>query len=137
MQQRAVNNTYSFKNEQAAGQNIYYRIKAADNTGAVKYSNTVKLIKGNNGSGAILKLNKLYPNPVTDVLNFAFNAPVKGKAVYSVTTTAGQNVWNKKETITAAGSYTNTEDIRQLKPGSYIFTVMLNGEKVSQPFIKR
>ncbi len=135
--QKSTSNSYSFKYNPATGQNLYFRIKAKENTGAIKYSNIVKLFKTGNGNSGQLVLNKFYPNPAKDMISIAFNAPQKGEALFTITNFAGQKVWSKKEIISLIGSYTNTENIENLKSGSYIFTISLNGKNVSQTFIKQ
>jgi hypothetical protein len=130
-----ISTEYSFKYNPSG--NFYYRIKGIDNTGAVKYSNVVRLFRSGNGNNGTLQIVKLYPNPVKDNLSIAFNAPAKGTANYTVTNTAGQTVWRKQEELGFSGNYNVTENIATLKPGSYIFTVTMNGTKASQVFIKQ
>jgi hypothetical protein len=130
-----ISTEYSFKYNPSG--NFYYRIKGIDNTGAVKYSNVVRLFRSGNGSNGTLQIVKLYPNPVKDNLSIAFNAPAKGTANYTVTNTAGQIVWRKQEELGFSGNYNITENIATLKPGSYIFTVTMNGTKASQGFVKQ
>lgn len=126
---------YSFKYNPSG--NLYYRIKGIENTGSVKFSNVVRLFRsGSSGNGA-LQIVKLYPNPVKDNLSIAFNAPAKGTANYAITTASGQVVWSKKEELAFSGNYNITESVAALKPGSYIFTVVMSGAKASQAFIKQ
>lgn len=125
---------YSFKYNPSG--NLYYRIKGVENTGSVKFSNVVRLFRSGSGTGA-LQIVKLYPNPVKDNLSIAFNAPAKGTASYVITTVSGQVVWRKQEALSFSGNYNITESAAALKPGSYIFTVTMNGAKASQAFIKQ
>jgi hypothetical protein len=126
---------YSFKYNPSG--NLYYRIKGIENTGAVKFSNVVRLFRSGSGSNGALQIVKLYPNPVKDNLTIAFNAPAKGSANYTIASATGQIVWSKKEELAFTGNYNITENIAALKPGSYVFTVTMNGAKASQAFIKQ
>ena len=107
-----ISTEYAFKYNPSG--NFYYRIKGIDNTGAIKYSNVVRLFRSGTGSNGTLQIVKLYPNPVKDNLSIAFNAPAKGTANYAVTNTAGQTVWRKQEELGFSGNYNITENFIHL-----------------------
>jgi hypothetical protein len=127
---------YSFKYVPQTGKNIFFRIKGVEQTGAIKYSNIVRLSKDNSTNGT-LEITKLYPNPVQDLMNIGFNVPEKGIATYTVTAMNGQTIWKRQEKLEFSGNYSITEYAAVLKPGNYVFTILLNGQKSSLPFIKK
>ncbi len=127
---------YSFKYVPQTVKNIFFRIKGVEQTGAIKYSNIVRLSKDNSTNGT-LEITKLYPNPVQDLMNIGFNVPEKGIATYTVTAMNGQTIWKRQEKLEFSGNYSITEYAAVLKPGNYVFTILLNGQKSSLPFIKK
>ncbi len=131
-----ISGSYKFVYSPPAGaSNLFYRIKSNEITGAIKYSNTIKLFR--NGNDGKLEIIKLYPNPAQSNLGVAFNIASKGQGTFSVTTMNGQELWRKQEDLQFSGNYIRNWDISSIKPGSYIFTLTCNGEKVSQRFIKQ
>ena len=133
---KSIASSYSYNHVPPAVKNIFYRIKSIDQTGVVKYSNIVRLSK-TNSNNSNLEITKLYPNPVEDLMSIGFNIPEKGMAIYSVTDMNGKSIWRRQEKIEFVGSYNITEYAAALAPGTYIFSVMLNGKKSSQTFIKK
>ena len=133
--QRTGASNYSYKYAPPPGP-LYYRIKGKEPTGVIKYSNIVRLTI-NAVPVTVPEITNLYPNPVRDNMSVTFSIPAKGTAYYSVSSISGQKVWSRQENINNAGSYSNTENLQALKPGSYIFTIFLNGQKVSKPFTKQ
>ncbi len=134
--QKGNSSNYSFKYEQPDAQNFYYRIKGLENSGNIKYSNSIRLFKNNNANKNF-GIVKLYPNPTTNNLGINFNTTEQGMASYLITATGGQVVWRKQAFISFTGNSNITEDITSLQPGSYIFTIILNGKKTTQSFIKK
>jgi hypothetical protein len=65
--------SYSWLDKQPVQGTGYYRIKAANLSGEIKYSPVVKV--AGNGKGSVLSL---YPNPVKDVLNVLLGSDVSG-----------------------------------------------------------
>ncbi|MFN0082478.1 MAG: T9SS type A sorting domain-containing protein, partial [Ferruginibacter sp.] len=133
---KSVASSYSYNDIPFTVKNIFYRIKSIEQTGATKYSNIVRLSKNNSANGT-LEITKLYPNPVKDLMNIGFNVPQKGMATYTVTAMNGQTIWKKQEKLEFSGNYSITEYVSTLKPGNYVFTILLNGQKSSLPFIKK
>jgi len=128
---------YSFKYIPASTQNIFYRIKSIEQNGSVKYSNIVRLSKSNNNNNGIVEITKLYPNPVNDLVSIGFTVPEKGLATYTITSLTGQTIWSRQENLTFSGNYNITEYAAALKPGTYVFSILLNGQKSARTFIKK
>lgn len=122
-------------NHQPGVSNVFYRVKHASATGKILYSNILKLFKGSGGGG--LTITTLYPNPVQSDLKLAFTNSVKGKVTYTITNMSGQQVWTNSEVLNYTGNNSKTWNQQALRPGSYIFTISNDAEKVSQKFIKQ
>ena len=58
-------------------------------------------------------------------------------ATYTITSLTGQTIWSRQERLAFSGNYNITEYAAALNPGTYIFSVLLNGKKSSQTFIKK
>ena len=115
-------------------QHVYYRIKATEANGLIKYSNTIKLFK--NGSDQELQITKLYPNPVQNELNTAFIAE-KGSVTYLITSAGGQTIWRKEEELQFTGAWLRNWNISGIKPGIYQLSIVANHKKVTQQFVKK
>ena len=127
------NSSYSFTHK-PDGANIFYRIRAIEGSGIIKYSNTIKLFK--NGSDQSLQLTNLYPNPVENNLNVAFIA-WQGPMLYQVTSASGQTVWNKEEQLQYTGAYQRSWAINEIKPGVYFLSIISKDKKVTHRFVKK
>ncbi len=120
--------------DQPSSTDIYYRIKGKNIFGNISYSNVIHLQKGADNKN-ITGL-KLFPNPVKDNMKIAFT--LSGNAVihYQVTTSIGQVCWKKEEDISATGEYIREWNMQNLKPGTYLFTIVYNNKKIVQKFSK-
>jgi len=126
-----INTSYS---DQPATNDIYYRVQGKNIFGNVSYSNVIHLKKGvdiNNITAL-----KLFPNPVSSDMKISFAASGKGLAHYQVTTASGQVCWKKDEEISATGEYLRQWNMRALKAGTYIFTIVYDNKKITQKFTK-
>ncbi len=127
------NNSYSFIHKPGQ-QKVYYRIKAIEANGLIKFSNTIKLFK--NTAYSNLQITNLYPNPVKNDLNVAFIAD-KGIASFSINSSGGQTIWKKDEDLEFSGAWFKNWDMDHLKPGLYFLSVRSNGKTVTQQFVKK
>ncbi len=96
MQTAMLNNgaesNYSFKDLSALEGTVFYRIKITALSGAVTYSNVVKMTGLKTGAGV-----SVYPNPVTaKLMNVYFTSPSFGNYNISLVNTAGQQIWTGK-----------------------------------------
>ena len=81
-----------------------------------------------------LTATRVYPNPVTDVLNIEVNASVNSELSISIYNIMGQNVMNKNVNI---GTGINCPSIStaELNSGVYFVTVKANGFENTMKFI--
>lgn len=126
-----INTTYL---DPTAASDVYYRVKGKTIFGSVSYSNVIHLQKGVDIKD--ITTLKLYPNPVRTNVKIAFAASGTGIARYQVTAINGQVVWKKDEEISATGEYIREWSLLNLKPGTYLFTVIYNNKKITQKFSK-
>ena len=131
--QKTAGSNYTFSYN--APGNLFYRIKGIENTGEVRYSNIVKLFRS--GSSDAMQILQLFPNPVQNTVNVLFTTTDKGPVMYTITNAAGQTMWHSEENIYTTGSHSTAQNITSLKAGTYIFTITLNGKKISKAFLKR
>ena len=101
----------------------------------INKKNPVKLFK--NGTDVKPAITALYPNPVGNDLKLAFTIPQKGRTVYMITSISGQTIWRKEEELQSVGAYLKSWNITGIKPGAYLFTVILQGGSSTQKFIKQ
>ncbi len=76
-----------------------------------------------------------YPNPAIDILNFRFNASNDADVTLSVYDLTGRLVLSK-QVMVAPGETLESIDVSKLKPGSYIYTIEMEGEHFTRKFIK-
>ncbi|HUS02771.1 MAG TPA: T9SS type A sorting domain-containing protein [Chitinophagaceae bacterium] len=126
-----INTTYM---DPTAASDVYYRVKGKTIFGGVSYSNVIHLQKGMDIKD--ITSVKLYPNPIRSNLKIAFAASGNGIARYQVTAINGQVVWKRDEEISATGEYIREWSMLNLKPGTYLFTVIYNNKKITQKFSK-
>lgn len=116
-------------------QNLFYRIRSTETSGLQLFSNTIRLFKTGSDNNTVI--NKLYPNPVQQILNAAFSISQKGTAQYSIISMSGQTVWRKEEDLQYIGAYQKNWTLAGMRPGTYVFSISLGGKKQSQQFIKQ
>jgi len=126
--------SYSFVRVPAQ-KNVYYRIKSKEAAGNDRYSNSIRLFK--NSTGNELTLQNIFPNPVQNDINIAFSVSAKGSVTYLVTNLAGQVVMKKEEYLQYIGAYKKSWSLRGLVAGAYDLTIVSNGERRSQRFVKQ
>ena len=121
---------YSFEDQNPLNGNNFYRLKMMDKDGQYKYSDVVK-IKFTISSATI----KLYPNPVTTILNVNFNSLKDESIILQVTDALGKIVL-KKTVTTLGGTSLQTLNVEKLNPGIYYLTTKINGQQQKVSFVK-
>jgi hypothetical protein len=121
---------YFFEDQNPLSGNNFYRLKMIDKDGQFKFSDVVK-IKFTISSATI----KLYPNPVTTILNLKFNS-LKAESITTQVTDALGKIVVKKTVTTVAGNSLQTLNVEQLNPGVYYLTTKINGHQQKVSFVK-
>ena len=79
---------------------------------------------------------KIFLNPVKNEMKISFSASGNGTALYQIKGLNGQLYLKKEEDISYMGGYIREWNIQNLKPGTYLFTVLYNDKKVTKKFSK-
>jgi hypothetical protein len=123
---------YSFTDVAPFDKLNYYRLKINDRVAIVKYSPVAVVNNSKSRSSGSISI---FPNPAVNYLNIQTGAGQKGKAAVSITSTAGQIVYN--------GDYTVFNesilylDVKKLVAGKYYVRIKTaDGETTILPFIK-
>jgi hypothetical protein len=104
--------TYGYTDARPMPGHNYYRLQQHDIDGKVSYSQVVDVFFGLAGSV------KLYPNPVTTLLNIEVNTPKSTVARVRITDAAGRTV-QVSDLQLSAGATTTQIDMHQLADGVY------------------
>lgn len=107
---------------------LYYRLKMADIDGSFKYSNTVKV------KLKYLPALNIYPNPVTDQLNFSFVSPITTESTVTVFNEAGAKVFQQPVPV-LKGNNTLQIAVNTLPAGNYIL-LLSAGKIYKQSFFR-
>jgi hypothetical protein len=135
-QNRTSTNDFSSKITAVSVPTIYFKIKYTGIDGEIAYSNVVKL-SGNKNVKSNVAIIGLYPNPTVNSISVNYFTPAAGNATYSIIDQAGRTVWKKSEKAAYQGNFITTQNVSNLSAGAYIFTVIINGERTQQRFIKQ
>lgn len=112
---------------------VYYRLKQFDNDGKYSYSSILVVrLK------SISKLDiQVSPNPFTERLTVRFTGTQNTTADVSLTNMSGQAVINKKMSTSKGYNNIQVEGLSSLPSGTYLATVIINGQVVgSQKIVK-
>jgi len=118
-------NPYCFTHEQPAAGIHYYRIRSTDRSGAVHYSQIVKVVI-RKGSTDI----SVYPNPVRQaVIQVQFNEQASGKYTLQLFNSAGQLISNRM-IMHAGGSSVHPLQLNR-KPAAGNYELVVQGQSRS------
>jgi Secretion system C-terminal sorting domain len=117
---------YQFKDNDAELQSksvVYYRLKQVDNDGKAFYTNTL-VVKLKAAEGVVIQTS---PNPFTENLNIRFTSTGNSVAEISIINANGQQVLNKKSSVTKGYNNIQVGGLTTLAPGMYVAQVKMNG----------
>jgi hypothetical protein len=109
---------FSYTDDRLIAPQHQYRIKAIDKSGRPSYSNLVKLKME---TSAVLPI-RIYPNPVKDVVNIAFQASQPGLYQFDLLNVAGQVLYQTQKAVGGPGTVTIQRKV-SMKPGVYFLKV--------------
>ncbi|MBS1574180.1 MAG: PQQ-dependent sugar dehydrogenase [Bacteroidetes bacterium] len=114
----SINYTYSDNDIMKQSSSIvYYRLKMMDKDNAFKYSDVVKITLPFT-SGRV----NLFPNPATEEVNVAVDAPFDGKAQWKLMDNTGRIILQSKESL-KKGNNNFAISISKLSTGIYYFVI--------------
>jgi hypothetical protein len=120
-----VNDTYYFTdNTSPAGQNAYYRLRAADSDEASAYSDIV-LIKAET---ALAALSRLAPNPARSSTTLYMPADAAGTATIGLFNLAGSRLCTQTATVVKGMNALSISLPGQLPPGLYLVSMYTAGK---------
>ncbi|MDD2196370.1 MAG: T9SS type A sorting domain-containing protein, partial [Bacteroidales bacterium] len=73
---------------------------------------------------------KLYPNPVSDLLNIDFTAEEHGNATITIYNTIGQVFYTKTEPVVKNVNNNININTKGLKQGVYVLQIMINNAQI-------
>lgn len=110
---------------------IFYRLKMTDKDQTFRYSRIIAVTNDN----SLLTL-RLFPNPVSEVLQIQVYAGRKENARLSITDAAGNQVLQKTITL-QEGNNGSSMTVGELPPGQYLLTVIAESFTHTEKFIKQ
>ena len=121
---------YSFKDTSVVTGNTYlYRLKQIDNTGDIKYSDTL-VVSTMSGIKKIINtfpgnfyVSQNYPNPFNPVTNIKIELPQSSEIIFRVYDNLGKQLIENDYGITLPGVYTISFDGSRLSSGVYYYSV--------------
>lgn len=123
---------YQFTDQQLlSAKTIFYRLKMTDKDQTFRYSRIVAVTNDNN-----LLTMRLFPNPVSEVLQIQVYAGRKENALLSITDAAGNQILQKNITL-RDGINGSSITVGQLPPGQYIISVIAESFTHTGKFIKQ
>ena len=125
----ANNINYSFIDYTPALGINFYRLRAVDNSGQVRYS-PVRNVR-NEGTADIA----LYPNPANDRLLVNINSDRNDQATVVITDLNGSTIFTRKMSITQGMNYLPVQTAA-LAAGTYVIRVLLSNDMIVRKFSK-
>ncbi len=123
---------YSFVDpEFSKGQTHYYRLKQVDYDGSHEYSH-IRTVKANETSSDSVSI---YPNPVSQELNFKVNTDQRTKTKVIIRDIYGQEVYRDQKKLTKREN-ANAITVDHMNNGHYILILLSEQVKVHKRFIK-
>ena len=123
-------NDYAFTDAGLHTDITYYRIRQEDLDGKVNYS-VVRTIRMNAGGMQV----KLYPVPLTNVLNVNTQSTIEGPATMRFTDALGQTIRTFKVELKKGGQ-THQLRLGDFKPGIYYIQILAKDFKWSEKIVK-
>ncbi len=118
---------YNFIDKLPANGINYYRLKQVDRSGSFTYSNVVNL------DFDFAQFIRINPNPANNVITIVLGKPAAG-TVFRIYSFDGKLVHTENEKIIARSYQLN---IGHLTQGTYLIEATINGQKLTQRFVKQ
>jgi len=110
--------------------NNFYRVKAIDKVGTVKYSDIVKIKRNSIGFDAFVSPN---PAPAGNI-QLTINSSVLQNITITIFNAAGQQVYSEQQKI-SAGTNRRTLSVKSLAAGTYILSVQDGEKEIRKSFV--
>lgn len=114
-----IEHSYNFIDEELNKTSVrYYRLRQVDFDGSESYS-PIRAVTFNK---APLQVSALYPNPVSDVLNYSLTSDYEQEVIISITNVLGQEIFYQTMQIDK-GINTLNFNVNQLSQGIYFLNI--------------
>jgi hypothetical protein len=127
--------TYSLADDVStiSSDQLFYRIKQYDKSGAYYFSNTVA-IRRNNKTASIM----VYPNPANEFLFVNIPSSIKDKGILNVTNSSGAKVISREVQLLNGNNSFTVNGVKQLPHGIYQLSIKLeSGKTIVKQFSKQ
>ena len=111
----------------------YYRLKMSNKDGSEKFSNVIMLKAGDASSNSLT----LMQNPVTNSVNFTYNAPKPGTYSVSIYNTAGLKLFASKINCQSGVNSVSLPIDAKMASGVYVMEVSGNAERAVKQILKK
>jgi hypothetical protein len=123
---------YSFNDMSPLSGVSYYRLRMVDLDGSQGYSNVISLERSVKGTDLV----NLYPNPVTDLLNYELAAEYNDEVSIKILDNFGRTV-HAELVLLSAGNNSRTISTSKLPAGLYYLSITCcEGKVITQKFVK-
>jgi len=124
-------NFYSFTDHAPLAMINYYRLKQVDIDNRYKYSAvvTIKL------DGKLKKSINIFPNPVSDKINFRISSDISANGFINITDALGQSIYRRNESFVRGDNVFALNSLKNLPKGVYTLQVVFNKEILFTKFI--
>jgi len=109
----------------------YYRLKQVDIDNRHKYSAvvTIKL------EGKLKKSINIFPNPVSDKINFRISSDISANGFINITDALGQSIYRRNESFVRGDNVFALNSLKNLPKGVYTLQVVFDKEILFTKFI--
>jgi len=124
-------NSYSFTDHAPLAMINYYRLKQVDIDNRYKYSAvvTIKL------EGKLKKSINIFPNPVSDKINFRISSDISANGFINITDALGQSIYRRNESFVRGDNVFALNSLKNLPKGVYTLQVVFDKEILFTKFI--
>jgi len=124
-------NSYSFTDHAPLAMINYYRLKQVDIDNRYKYSAvvTIKL------DGKLKKSINIFPNPVSDKINFRISSDISANGFINITDALGQSIYRRNESFVRGDNVFALNSLKNLPKGVYTLQVVFDKEILFTKFI--
>ncbi len=124
-------NSYSFTDHAPLAMINYYRLKQVDIDNRYKYSVvvTIKL------DGKLKKSINIFPNPVSDKINFRISSDISANGFINITDALGQSIYRRNESFVRGDNVFALNSLKNLPKGVYTLQVVFDKEILFTKFI--
>ncbi|WP_153042316.1 IPT/TIG domain-containing protein, partial [Rufibacter roseus] len=131
----SVATVYEFEDSSPAGGQTYYRLKQVDLNGSHEYSKVITVTTKEVVKGS--QFVRAYPNPFNQQIQLEVDAVSSGILTVKLHNITGNKAFENTISVESGRATVEIEISQTIPSGVYILTTELNGEVVTQRFLKQ